>query len=38
VAASHRLHEDAAMLVYLVRVGAWGKHEDVEKMTRALTS
>jgi hypothetical protein len=31
------MHEDAAMLLYLVRVGAWGKHEDVEKLTRALT-
>jgi hypothetical protein len=32
------MHEDAAMLLYLVRLGAWGKGEDVEKLTRALTS
>jgi hypothetical protein len=32
------MHEDAALLLYLVRVGAWGKGEDVEKLTRALTS
>jgi hypothetical protein len=38
VSASRRYREDAAFLLYLVRVGAWGKHEDVEKFTRALTS
>jgi hypothetical protein len=32
------MNEDAALLVYLVRVGAWGKGEDVERLTRALTT
>jgi hypothetical protein len=36
VSAARRLGEDAALLLALVRVGAWGSKEQVEKMTRAL--
>jgi hypothetical protein len=34
--AARRQGEDAALLLALVRIGAWGSSEHVEKLTRAL--
>jgi hypothetical protein len=34
--AARRQGEDAALLLALLRIGVWGKAEQIEKMTRAL--
>jgi hypothetical protein len=34
--AARRQGEDAALLLALLRIGVWGKSEQIEKMTRAL--